>query len=420
MGCPQAGRLMTTSHDDEPINQPTTSRSAPTPSSGGSLKSSMKKTGGGWKWPWTKEKVLEGERNVWLNDQARNIGEGYPNNYVSTSKYNLVTFMPKFLVEQFSKYANLFFLFTAFIQQVPGVSPTNRYTTIAPLSLVLLASAFKEVSEDLKRHQSDAELNSRTCQVLDPNTVSFVSKAWKDVRVGDLIRIESDDFIPADVLLISSSEPEGLSYIETSNLDGETNLKIKQASHHTSHLTSAAAFARLAGHLRSEQPNNSLYTYEGTLELSKRFGPSGEGLRFFAALGPLSFRSARRSWGTRTQSTGECGQGLRTGIKGGGRLPMRRRMGWSGLSGLFFSKSMVGEGRARRRARLGGQALGVPVSSRGRQRSAGMFRSGLTVNRGTSGLINCDAITEFMHVNLPRGWAGSRLRVRAAMRMFER
>ena len=47
----------------------------------------------------------------------------------------------------------------------------------------------------------------------------------------------------------------------------ETNLKIKQASHQTSHLTSAAAFARLAGHLRSEQPNNSLYTYEGTLEL---------------------------------------------------------------------------------------------------------------------------------------------------------
>ncbi|KDN40109.1 hypothetical protein RSAG8_08309, partial [Rhizoctonia solani AG-8 WAC10335] len=184
--------------DDEPVNAPATSRSAPASSSGGGLKATMKKTGGGWKWPWTKEKVLEGERNVWLNDQARNIGEGYPNNY-----YNLVTFIPKFLIEQFSKYANVFFLFTAFIQQVPGVSPTNRYTTIAPLALVLLASAFKEVSEDLKRHQSDAELNSRTCQVLDPNTVSFAPKAWKDVRVGDLIRLESDNFIPADMLLIS-------------------------------------------------------------------------------------------------------------------------------------------------------------------------------------------------------------------------
>ena len=51
--------------------------------------------------------------------------------------------------EQFSKYANLFFLFTACIQQIPGVSPTNKWTTIAPLAVVLLASAFKEVQEDL-------------------------------------------------------------------------------------------------------------------------------------------------------------------------------------------------------------------------------------------------------------------------------
>lgn len=57
----------------------------------------------------------------------------------------------RMLLEQFSKYANLFFLFTACIQQIPGVSPTNRYTTIAPLAAVLLASAFKEVQEDLVR-----------------------------------------------------------------------------------------------------------------------------------------------------------------------------------------------------------------------------------------------------------------------------
>ncbi|KAF8608093.1 calcium transporting ATPase [Ceratobasidium sp. AG-I] len=257
--------------DDEPVNQPagSTSRGVGTGGGGsGGVKAAMKKRGGGWKWPWTKEQALEGERTVWLNDQPRNVSEGYPNNYVSTSKYNIATFVPKFFVEQFSKYANVFFLFTALIQQVPGVSPTNRYTTIAPLSLVLLASAFKEVSEDLKRHQSDAELNARICQVLDPNTVSFVDRAWKDVRVGDVIRLESDGFIPADMLLLSSSEPEGLSYIETSNLDGETNLKIKQAATQTAHLTSPAAVARLAGHLRSEQPNNSLYTYEGTFELA--------------------------------------------------------------------------------------------------------------------------------------------------------
>jgi phospholipid-transporting ATPase len=201
------------------------------------------------KWPWQKEKVLTGERIIALNNSAANVD--FCSNFVSTSKYNLATFLPKFLfgtlifitavtlaetgTEQFSKYANLFFLFTACIQQIPGVSPTNRYTTIAPLALVLLASALKEVQEDMvgdicsllalfshvskKRHQSDSELNSRTTKILTRGD-TFVEKKWKDIQVGDVVRLESNDFMPADLLLISSSEPEGLCYIETSNLDG--------------------------------------------------------------------------------------------------------------------------------------------------------------------------------------------------------
>lgn len=106
-----------------------------------------------WKWPWQKEKVLTGERVIALNNSAANAEFG--NNFVSTSKYNLATFLPKFLLEQFSKYANLFFLFTACIQQIPDVSPTNQYTTIVPLGAVLAASAFKEAQEDLVRTLTD-------------------------------------------------------------------------------------------------------------------------------------------------------------------------------------------------------------------------------------------------------------------------
>ena len=118
---------------------------------------------------------------------------------------------------------------------------------------------------------------------------TFAEKRWKDIMVGDVLRLESDEFIPADVLLLSSSEPEGFCYIETSNLDGyvvnlyvgglspsprlsETNLKIKQASPQTSSLTAPHLVTQLHGTLRSEHPNNSLYTYEGTLELVSNGG----------------------------------------------------------------------------------------------------------------------------------------------------
>ncbi|GAA5966757.1 hypothetical protein JCM3765_000939 [Sporobolomyces pararoseus] len=212
-------------------------------------------------------KVYEGgERVIHLNNPTLNAANKYSNNSISTSKYNLITFLPKFLTEQFSKYANIFFLFTACIQQIPNVSPTNRYTTILPLGIVLIVAALKEAKEDIKRHQSDADLNTRKAKVLDGS--SFVDKPWRSIRVGDIVRVESNESFPADLVILSSSEPEGLCYIETSNLDGETNLKIKQAHSSTSKLLSPAAISQISGQLRSEQPNNSLYTFEATLSMS--------------------------------------------------------------------------------------------------------------------------------------------------------
>jgi len=114
-----------------------------------------------------------------------------------------------------------------------------------------------------KRHQSDRNLNASKAKILEGS--QFVDKAWRNIRVGDIVRLESNEFLPADVLVLSSSEPDGLCYIETSNLDGETNLKIKQAVPGTVHYTSPEAVQQFAGYLRSEQPNSSLYTYEGTL-----------------------------------------------------------------------------------------------------------------------------------------------------------
>lgn len=206
-----------------------------------------------------------GPRMIVLNNPPANATHKYVDNHVSTAKYNVITFIPKFLYEQFSKYANLFFLFTAVLQQIPNVSPTNRYITIAPLCIVLAVSAIKELVEDYKRRMSDKGLNNSKTQVLKGS--QFHETKWIDVAVGDIVRVESEQPFPADLVLLASSEPEGLCYIETANLDGETNLKIKQAIPETAHLVSPADLSRLSGRVRSEQPNSSLYTYEATLTM---------------------------------------------------------------------------------------------------------------------------------------------------------
>ncbi|CAN9106576.1 unnamed protein product [Alternaria alternata] len=207
-----------------------------------------------------------GPRIIHLNNPPANAANKYVDNHISTSKYNIATFLPKFLYEQFSKYANLFFLFTAILQQIPGISPTSRYTTIVPLGIVLLVSAVKEYIEDYRRKQSDSDLNNSKAQVLKGST--FADTKWVNVAVGDIVRVESEQSFPTDLVLLASSEPEGLCYIETANLDGETNLKIKQAIPETADFVSPAELARLGGRIRSEQPNSSLYTYEATLTMA--------------------------------------------------------------------------------------------------------------------------------------------------------
>ena len=94
-------------------------------------------------------------RRVHINAHHQNLHYEYSSNYISTAKYNFMTFLPKFLFEQFSRYANLFFLFISIIQQIDGVSPTGQWTTISPLSVVLGITALKELLEDWVSFESE-------------------------------------------------------------------------------------------------------------------------------------------------------------------------------------------------------------------------------------------------------------------------
>ena len=69
-------------------------------------------------------------------------------NDISTAKYNIISFLPKFLFEQFRRYANCFFLAIGLLQQIPNVSPTGRYVTLVPFMFILMLSALKEIVED--------------------------------------------------------------------------------------------------------------------------------------------------------------------------------------------------------------------------------------------------------------------------------
>ncbi|XP_057841905.1 probable phospholipid-transporting ATPase 4 isoform X2 [Cryptomeria japonica] len=214
--------------------------------------------------------LLEGpgfSRVVYCNnpDLHRKKPLKYPSNYVSTTKYTVISFLPKALFEQFRRVANLYFLFAAALSVTPSLSPVSPISTIAPLAFVVGLSMLKEGIEDFRRFLQDKKVNSRKVKTRKENG-SFDLKPWEKVQVGEVVKIEKDEFFPADLLLLSSSYDDGICYVETMNLDGETNLKVKRCLEFTLGLDKENEFDHFNAVIKCEDPNPSLYTFVGNLE----------------------------------------------------------------------------------------------------------------------------------------------------------
>ena len=166
-----------------------------------------------------------------INDNKANKKYKIKNNKITTTKYNFLTLLPKGLLLQFTRLANIFFLFTAIIQSIPVISPLTSLTAIVPLIFVLGVSLIREFIEDWTRKSYD-DLNNRE-EVVVFRDGSFKKDYSQSLRIGEVIIVPEGRTIPADMILIDSGLREGIAYVETSSLDGEKALKFKLANKQT-------------------------------------------------------------------------------------------------------------------------------------------------------------------------------------------
>ena len=180
------------------------------------------------------EKIIKREDlyEFYINDPDKNTNElFFKNNKISTTKYNAFTFLPKALLYQFIRLANIYFVFIAVLQSIPLISPLGAATAIAPLVFVLTVSLIREAVEDLKRRKLDNEQNSNEVE-------TYINGSWMkiksgELRMGEIVRVKKDGVFPSDLLLIDSNLKDGVCFIETGTLDGEKTLKIKNAPNFT-------------------------------------------------------------------------------------------------------------------------------------------------------------------------------------------
>lgn len=204
-----------------------------------------------------------------INDNDENKIYRHKDNTINTTKYNFITFLPKALLFQFMRLANIYFLIIAIIQCIPVLSPLTPSTAIAPIAFVLTVSLIREALEDYSRYKYDNLLNKEAVLV-------FRNDCWKeiksgDVMIGELVLVEEEKAFPSDLILLDSNLNDGLCYIETATLDGEKTLKLKKSEKSTSgYFNNGEKWKNkfnLKGTCTIDPPSPELYKLDGKLEI---------------------------------------------------------------------------------------------------------------------------------------------------------
>lgn len=223
------------------------------------------------------------DRRKGLIDERTN--REYVDNTVRSCKYTAWNFLPRQLYAQFSKLANFYFLCVSILQMIPGLSTTGTYTTIIPLAFFVALSMAKEGYDDIRRFKLDRAENNKETLVLrsqDPlgetpgwstgslpgtsSSKQWKTIKWKDLRVGDVVKLVRNEAAPADLMVLHAKGLNDVAYIETMALDGETNLKSKQASPSVAKTCSTVdGISKCNTQVIVEDPNLDLYNFEGKI-----------------------------------------------------------------------------------------------------------------------------------------------------------
>ena len=203
----------------------------------------------------------------------------YPSNEINNCRYNLVTFFPKALLEQFKLFFNIYFLAVAVSQFIPVLKVGFIFIYFAPLAFVVGLSLAREAVDDLLRWRRDRIVNGEVYEVVQIDGSINQVKA-KDIKVGDLLQIHTKQRIPADCILLRTTESSGASFVRTDQLDGETDWKLRFPAKLTKDL-SVEEIARLRLNVQCEATHNDIYKFHGRLEVG---GAEPEGVDLEATL----------------------------------------------------------------------------------------------------------------------------------------
>ncbi|KAJ2780447.1 hypothetical protein GGI15_003533 [Coemansia interrupta] len=267
-------------------------------------------------------------RKIFVNteipeDELATHAHHFCTNAITTSQYTLINFLPKNLSRQFRRVANIYFLVLTILQLISYFAVGSRFLTVVPIILVLAITAIKDAFEDWRRHISDRHFNETPTRLVrnlrnynllwqdqqadvaagsamhrlriklarrtnrrtwynqiphdweesqnpvdasKPPVLEEQAK-WRNVRVGDFIVLKTGDPAPSDMLVLATSADDNGCYVETKNLDGETNLKPRAALAETSGVRDPDGASRLRALVEVDAPSSNMTKLNGSIRI---------------------------------------------------------------------------------------------------------------------------------------------------------
>lgn len=182
-------------------------------------------------------------------------------NYISTTKFTPLNFIPLNLFEQFGRVYNIYFLAGA-LSILSGYSALSPATQVFPLIIILIISIGKEAIEDYGRARADRKANNALYTTIVNGKEDIVLS--KAINNGDIVKLKRGEKCPADLIILYSTSDDDSAFVETSELDGESNLKRRSALPELASL-SPEEICALSGESVAEYPNGKLNSFRGKI-----------------------------------------------------------------------------------------------------------------------------------------------------------
>ena len=220
-------------------------------------------------------------RIVYFSNQSLNITNW--SNREENNKYNLITFIPIVLFNQFKQFGNFFYLIMSISQFFPDLKVGFLFTYISPLAFVVFVSMIKELYDDINRRIQDKKTNSTQITVLVPSqnrkNVETIKKNASDLLVGDIIELKKNSRVPADIVILKTftESNDNQAFIRTDQLDGETDWKLRKAPGITQQMEEINFFTSYS-YTECEPPSKLIYNFEGVISCKTEEGQKKEPL----------------------------------------------------------------------------------------------------------------------------------------------